>query len=75
LLILLGGVAAKSLLATNDAMGKMMGHSHRFHLSGASDIETRVLFHPSYLLRQPEQKKLAWAELLAIKARLQELEP
>lgn len=28
------------------------------------------MFHPSYLLRTPAHKKLAWADLLAIKARM-----
>jgi uracil-DNA glycosylase len=29
-----------------------------------------VLYHPSYLLRQPLAKKQAWADLLALKAAL-----
>lgn len=28
------------------------------------------MFHPAYLLRQPSQKRLAWADLLDLKARL-----
>lgn len=28
------------------------------------------MFHPAYLLRQPSQKRLAWADLLELKARL-----
>lgn len=28
------------------------------------------MFHPAYLLRQPQQKRLAWADLLELKARL-----
>lgn len=28
------------------------------------------MFHPAYLLRQPEQKRAAWADLLELKARL-----
>ncbi|PCJ06880.1 MAG: uracil-DNA glycosylase [Rhodobacteraceae bacterium] len=31
------------------------------------------MFHPAYLLRQPNQKRAAWADLLALKARLAEL--
>jgi DNA polymerase len=30
-------------------------------------------FHPSYLLRNPPAKREAWADLLALKARLREL--
>ena len=29
-----------------------------------------VIYHPSYLLRQPAQKRLAWQDMLAIKARM-----
>jgi len=28
------------------------------------------LFHPAYLLRQPAQKRLAWRDLLMLKARI-----
>ncbi|WP_027235170.1 uracil-DNA glycosylase [Leisingera caerulea] len=31
------------------------------------------MFHPAYLLRQPSQKRLAWADLLELKARLASL--
>jgi DNA polymerase len=33
-------------------------------------VPVHVLYHPSYLLRQPLAKKLAWADLLALKAAL-----
>ena len=29
------------------------------------------MFHPAYLLRQPEAKREAWADLLALRARLE----
>jgi DNA polymerase len=28
------------------------------------------LFHPAYLLRSPQQKRLAWRDLLSIRERL-----
>lgn len=34
---------------------------------------TLPMFHPAYLLRQPERKREAWADLLALQARLRSL--
>ena len=31
------------------------------------DYKTMVIFHPAYLLRQPEQKKLSWLDLKEIR--------
>jgi DNA polymerase len=31
------------------------------------------MFHPSFLLRAPERKREAWRDLLALRARLDEL--
>jgi DNA polymerase len=32
-----------------------------------------VMLHPAYLLRQPQQKRLAWTDLLLAEAWLKEL--
>ena len=38
--------------------------------SDAAPIPALPTLHPAYLLRQPAQKRLAWRDLLAIKAAL-----
>ncbi len=74
-LICVGGTAAKALLQTKDSMGKLRGKWFDYdafstdekELNGQSlRIPTTVLFHPSYLLRSPGQKRLAWVDLQKI---------
>jgi DNA polymerase len=36
-------------------------------------VNAMVMLHPAYLLRQPQQKRLAWADLLLAEAWLEEL--
>ena len=36
-------------------------------------VPTLPMFHPSFLLRTPERKREAWRDLLALRARLDEL--
>jgi DNA polymerase len=35
------------------------------------DIPTLAMLHPAYLLRNPEDKRLAWRDLLLVKERLE----
>ncbi|MGE3714593.1 MAG: uracil-DNA glycosylase family protein [Alphaproteobacteria bacterium] len=68
LLILAGGVAAKALLSTDQPVsrlrGKLMEYSNAYL---ASPVKATVLYHPSYLLRTPAQKRLAWRDLQFIR--------
>ena len=40
----------------------------------AWELPVMPMFHPAYLLRQPQAKRQAWADLLELKARLAVLE-
>jgi len=57
-IVALGAVAAKTLLAINAPMSELRGHWYDFR-------ETRlaVTYHPAFLLRDPRQKKEAWKDL------------
>ena len=71
LIVLAGGVAAKSMLATSDGIMKLRGRWFDYAPPGLeSTIPTMATFHPAYLLRSPAQKREAWRDLLAIRARL-----
>lgn len=61
LLILMGGIAAKAVLGDDRSIQKLRGNTLKHH-----DISVRATFHPSYLLHQPLQKRLAWHDLLEI---------
>lgn len=38
----------------------------------AADLPALPMFHPAYLLRSPEFKREAWADLLSLNARLRD---
>lgn len=60
LIIAVGRVAAQNLLQTDAALGKMRG---RIHTYPGRDIPVLVTYHPAYLLRTPQHKARAWADL------------
>lgn len=68
-LVMLGGACAKSLLDTNEGVLRLRGKWKEYS-SGTGSIDAMVMMHPSYLLRQPAQKKLAWQDLLKIREKL-----
>lgn len=71
-LVLLGGQAAKTLLggdAAKSGIRKLRGRWMRFD-TGRRTIPALPTYHPAYLLRSPIEKRLAWRDLLAVRARL-----
>ena len=67
LLILVGGIAAKSLIKSKDGITKLRGIDHYCCFDeNKSKILTRAIFHPAYLLRNPIEKKRMWDDLLEI---------
>jgi DNA polymerase len=60
LILSVGGVSAKNLLHTEDPVGRLRGRVHRYPDTGTP---LRVTYHPAYLLRRPEEKAKAWADL------------
>jgi DNA polymerase len=41
-------------------------------VNGLSEpVQAIAMYHPSFLLRSPERKREAWADLLSIKSRLE----
>ncbi|HXA86712.1 MAG TPA: uracil-DNA glycosylase [Candidatus Dormibacteraeota bacterium] len=57
-IVALGAVAAKNLLAVNDSMANLRGRWYDFR-----NTKLLVTYHPAYLLRDPRQKKEAWKDL------------
>lgn len=73
-LILAGGVATKALLQTNNGITKIRGRWVDYTSAGLQQpVPLMPLFHPAYLLRSPQHKGLAWADLLQVKRKLQAL--
>jgi DNA polymerase len=68
-LVLLGGAAAKNILGVAEGIMRLRGKWLSYS-SGGRDIATLATLHPAYLLRNPEAKRLAWRDFLALKERL-----
>ena len=60
LILAVGGVAAHNLLATDESVGRLRG---RLQPLPGSHVPVLVTYHPAYLLRRPEEKAKAWADL------------
>lgn len=57
-IVALGAVAAKTLLAINASMSDLRGRWYEFR-----GRRLAVTYHPAFLLRDPRQKKEAWKDL------------
>jgi len=69
-IVALGAVAAKTLLAVNDSMANLRGYWYEFRPTGVrsndpnwTGAKLAVTYHPAFLLRDPRQKKEAWKDL------------
>lgn len=63
-LVVMGNISAHALL------GKKGITRLRGHWTEALGLPVLPMFHPAYLLRNPAAKREAWADLLSLKARL-----
>jgi len=57
-IVCLGLVAVQTLLETTQSIGKLRSRFHHYH-----DSKVLATYHPAYLLRNPDAKKEAWADL------------
>ena len=68
-LVCLGGSAATQLLGTTQGIMRLRGRWQDVTIAGRS-IPCLPTLHPSYLLRTPAAKKLAWQDLLSLADRM-----
>ena len=54
----LGGVAAKTLLDSEESIGRLRGRWHRWQ-----GLPLLCTYHPAYLLRNPAQKRAVWEDM------------
>ncbi|MBX7197853.1 MAG: uracil-DNA glycosylase [Rhodospirillaceae bacterium] len=70
-LVLVGGMSAKTLLGKPTGITRLRGHWYEYETPGLPrPVPTTALFHPAYLLRSPDQKRFAWRDLISIKQKL-----
>lgn len=61
----LGTFAAQTLLKTKDPISRLRGRWHAYQ-----GIPLMPTFHPAYLLRNPGEKKVVWADVRLVMAKL-----
>lgn len=74
LIFCMGSYAARSILGLDDAASIKSRRGRVFEARvGTSTAKVVVSYHPSYLLRQPEAKALAWEDLVFLRRTASEL--
>lgn len=68
--VCLGGSAAKTLMEEDRGITRLRGTWKEMPLGAASVADVTAMFHPAYLLRTPEQKRMAWRDLRAVAQKL-----
>ena len=66
-LVLLGGAAAKTMLGLSEGIMRLRG-KWLTYACATGDMPALATLHPAYLLRNPAAKRLAWRDLLTLKA-------
>jgi uracil-DNA glycosylase family 4 len=65
-LVALGTFAAQTLLGVRTPISRLRGRWHDYH-----GIKLMPTLHPAYLLRNPADKKLVWADIKSVMAELE----
>ena len=74
-LVLAGNTPTQTLLGTKEGITRMRGRWRDYTPPGGTRaIPAMPTLHPAFLLRQPQQKRHIWNDMLAVAERLRELE-
>jgi uracil-DNA glycosylase len=65
-LVCLGASAVQTLLGVQGGITRVRGSWFEYNIESGRTIRALAMFHPAYLLRQPAQKRLAWADMRAL---------
>jgi uracil-DNA glycosylase len=66
-----GGVSAKNLLKTEEAVGRLRQQKQQMV---KRKLPVLVTYHPAYLLRKPSEKAKSWEDLKKLKQMMKELD-
>jgi uracil-DNA glycosylase family 4 len=76
ILLLVGGASAKSVLKRSEGILALRGNWSEWRAEqGGIVLPALPTLHPAFLLRQPQAKKKAWADLLSLTERLDRTGP
>ena len=69
-LLLTGNVPTQAIYPDAPGITKARGRWREYRLADGTSVPALPVYHPAFLLRQPIQKRLAWQDLQAVKAKL-----
>ena len=72
ILVLLGSTALNAIIGNEKVISKVRGKWMKKKI-GNCDPYIIASFHPAFLMRQPDQKKLAWTDLKLIREKMKQL--
>ena len=72
ILILLGSTALNTIIGNENVISDVRGKWYEKNI-GKCKTSVIATFHPAFLMRQPSQKKMAWADLKMIRKKISEL--
>jgi DNA polymerase len=72
ILVLLGSTALNAILGNGETISKVRGKWIKKKIGNCNPY-IMASFHPAFLMRQPEQKKLAWIDLKLIREKIKQL--
>ncbi|MBO5037884.1 MAG: uracil-DNA glycosylase [Alphaproteobacteria bacterium] len=72
-LLLLGGIALKSVMDCADSISRTRGKWLEYSISSQKKAYVLATYHPSYLLRSTAQKSKVWTDLLRLKKKVEEI--
>ena len=74
ILVLVGGIAAKTMLARQEGIMRLRGRWFGYETPRMPrPIPVIATYHPAYLLRSPGQKREAWRDMLEIQEKIKAL--
>jgi len=73
IILLLGSTALNALIGRDTVISKARGKWYKKTIGNANPFVI-ASFHPAFLMRQPDQKKLAWIDLKMIRTKISELD-
>lgn len=68
LIVALGTFAAQTLLGSRERISQMRGRFHSYN-----GIKVMPTFHPSYLLRNPDEKRVVWEDMKMVMEELKKM--
>lgn len=72
IMVLLGAVAVRHVMGKHEGIMRLRGNWMEYYAGGRM-VPVMPTLHPAYLLRRPQEKRLAWRDLQAIAAKIETL--